>query len=124
MAESTRSATGRTCKRGEAPSGLGMEKPRPKRHPRAHLHARTPSAIAGPSAVLLDDVAMESAYGISRFTWRAWRNSGRGPAVVKLGRLIRYRRADAEKWVAENVVEARDLAASRKATTTDKAAAR
>ena len=31
-----------------------------------------------------------------------WRRQGRGPAFIKVGRFIRYRRADVDAWLAAN----------------------
>ena len=36
--------------------------------------------------------------GVSRFTLRAWRQQGRGPAFLKLGRAVRYRPADLDAY--------------------------
>ena len=36
---------------------------------------------------------------VSPATLKLWRMNGRGPAFVKLGRLVRYRRADVEQWI-------------------------
>jgi hypothetical protein len=33
-------------------------------------------------------------------TLETWRKKGRGPACVRLGRAVRYRRRDVESWVA------------------------
>jgi predicted DNA-binding transcriptional regulator AlpA len=33
-----------------------------------------------------------------------WRTQGRGPAYVKLGQLVRYRRSDVEIWLKSRVV--------------------
>jgi excisionase family DNA binding protein len=34
-------------------------------------------------------------------TLEHWRLEGRGPAFCKIGRQVRYRRADVESWLAE-----------------------
>ena len=34
-----------------------------------------------------------------------WAVSGRGPQFVKVGRLVRYRMADLEKWLSEHTVK-------------------
>ncbi len=33
---------------------------------------------------------------------RKWRNEGRGPAFIKVGRLVRYRLADLEFYLEQN----------------------
>ena len=35
-------------------------------------------------------------------TVRAWRHYGTGPKGVRLGRHVRYRRADVDRWVDQN----------------------
>jgi hypothetical protein len=37
---------------------------------------------------------------ISPNTARQWRTLGRGPAWIKVGRSVRYRRSDVEDWLA------------------------
>ena len=38
-------------------------------------------------------------------TLRQWRSRGLGPTYVKLGMSIRYRRADLERFIADNVIQ-------------------
>lgn len=38
-------------------------------------------------------------------TLRQWRSRGLGPSYVKLGMSIRYRRADLERFIAENTIQ-------------------
>lgn len=59
--------------------------------------------------VLTNDEAAEY-LGIAANTLEQWRCSGRhGIPYVKIGKkLIRYRLADLEKWLAENCVGASD----------------
>jgi predicted DNA-binding transcriptional regulator AlpA len=40
--------------------------------------------------------------GLKVATLRAWRNQGRGPAYVRLGRAIRYLVTDIEDFLSEN----------------------
>lgn len=40
--------------------------------------------------------------GVSRRTVEEWRYHGRGPVGHRVGRFVRYRRADVERWLAEN----------------------
>jgi len=39
---------------------------------------------------------------VSRSTLQAWRYRGRGPRYIKIGRLIRYRNADVDAFLAVN----------------------
>lgn len=41
--------------------------------------------------------------GIPEKTLADWRSRGIGPAFIKVGRHIRYRPADIEKWLASRV---------------------
>ena len=58
--------------------------------------------------------------GLRVATLRAWRNQGRGPAYVRLGRAIRYLTTDIEDFLRSNRHSPRTAAV---ATTTDKQAA-
>jgi predicted DNA-binding transcriptional regulator AlpA len=49
----------------------------------------------------LDTQAVAAKTGIPIGTLRFWRHSGRGPASFALGRKIVYRRAEVERWIAE-----------------------
>jgi excisionase family DNA binding protein len=40
--------------------------------------------------------------GLKVATLRAWRNQGRGPAYVRLGRAVRYLTADIEEFLTSN----------------------
>jgi len=40
-------------------------------------------------------------YGFSPASIRQWRYRGTGPASVRLGARIRYRRTDIDAWIAE-----------------------
>jgi len=50
---------------------------------------------------LLDELETASLLNVSRNTLRNWRCLGRGPQYVRLGdsRMIRYRRADIERYI-------------------------
>jgi len=45
----------------------------------------------------------EGAYiaGVSTGTFANWRVQGKGPAFIKYGKSIRYRRADVLQWIAD-----------------------
>jgi excisionase family DNA binding protein len=38
---------------------------------------------------------------VSVHTLRAWRREGVGPPWIKVGRAIRYRRSDVERWLEQ-----------------------
>jgi excisionase family DNA binding protein len=42
--------------------------------------------------------------GIAEQTLAVWASTGRGPAFVKIGRLVRYRRSDLDEWLREHTV--------------------
>jgi predicted DNA-binding transcriptional regulator AlpA len=44
--------------------------------------------------------------GIPIGTLANWRYQGRGPALVKVGRHVRYRRSDVAGWIEERIVTA------------------
>lgn len=54
---------------------------------------------------LLSVEELEQRSGASRYTWRAWIAQGRIP-VVRLGRLVKVKEEDYDKFVAENRREA------------------
>lgn len=61
---------------------------------------------------LLTEVKAADLLSISIRTLQAWRSKGCGPAFVRLGRAIRYRRSDLFAWAAKNtVVPQREAAA-------------
>jgi predicted DNA-binding transcriptional regulator AlpA len=49
---------------------------------------------------LLDDHDLEQITGRARSTWQKSRLTGEGPPFIRLGRLVRYRRGDFERWLA------------------------
>jgi Helix-turn-helix domain len=58
-----------------------------------------------PTSDLLDEAAAAGYLGdIPAATLRQWRYLGRGPAFVHVGRHIRYRRHDLDRWLAEQTV--------------------
>lgn len=52
---------------------------------------------------LLSEQDLSSLLGVDLRTLAVWRSQKRGPAVVKLGRGVFYRRADVDAWIAQNV---------------------
>lgn len=51
---------------------------------------------------LIDEGALATHLGVSRSTLQSWRYSGRGPRFIKLGRMVRYRVADVDAYLAAN----------------------
>ncbi len=62
--------------------------------------------------VLLDNEGAAEFLGVSPTTLPRWRWSGVGPAYLKVGRAIRYRRSDLEAWLAGRCVATRDQSVS------------
>jgi predicted DNA-binding transcriptional regulator AlpA len=55
---------------------------------------------------LVSDLETAGLLGVSRGTLANWRcQRTQGPAFVKVGRLVRYRLADVEAWLARNTVD-------------------
>lgn len=52
----------------------------------------------------LDEKALCQWLGISAATAQAWRSQSKGPAYFKIGRGVRYNRADVEAWVNDQRV--------------------
>lgn len=47
-------------------------------------------------------------------TLAAWRTQGRGPAYVKIGRRVFYRRSDVAAWLASRRVEPKSFSERRR----------
>ncbi len=58
--------------------------------------------IAAESSDLVDEVGLAGRLKVARSTLQNWRYTGRGPRWIKLGRLIRYRVADVDAFLAAN----------------------
>lgn len=53
----------------------------------------------------IDDTAGTAAYlNAPERTLEDWRYRGDGPPFVRMGRRIRYRRADVDAWLVKNTV--------------------
>ncbi len=59
--------------------------------------AQSPSAVA--DAALLNETQAAQLLGITIRALQGWRLRGDGPLYVKLGRLVRYRRSEIERWL-------------------------
>jgi predicted DNA-binding transcriptional regulator AlpA len=71
----------------------------------ASSFAANPAALLVPPSPttiepLLDDHELERITGRARSTWQKARLTGDGPPFIRLGRLVRYRRCDVERWLA------------------------
>lgn len=53
---------------------------------------------------LLGETHAAQFLNLSTRTLQAWRLASRGPAFVKAGRAVRYRRRDLLAWINENTV--------------------
>jgi DNA-binding transcriptional MerR regulator len=53
---------------------------------------------------LLAEVYAAELLGLSSRTLQAWRTKGTGPAFVRAGRAVRYRRRDLIAWMDANTV--------------------
>ena len=63
-------------------------------------------------AVLLDNDGAAEVLGVSPKTLPRWRWAGTGPAFLRVGRAIRYRRSDLEAWLDGRFVATKDQALS------------
>jgi excisionase family DNA binding protein len=54
---------------------------------------------------VLTDVDVAERLGVSRFTVRSWRLKGVGPRFLKMGRAVRYRSEDVDKYERQALVE-------------------
>jgi excisionase family DNA binding protein len=48
---------------------------------------------------LLDTKALAEYLGVAVSTLRQYRLDGKGPAYIKIGHLVRYRKSDIEEWL-------------------------
>lgn len=53
---------------------------------------------------LIDERQLCADLGISSVTATKWRARAEGPPFIKVGRLVRYRRADVDAWLASRTV--------------------
>lgn len=59
---------------------------------------------------LLTPPALASELGVTAERLKAWRYEGKGPAYVKVGRFVRYRRRDVDAWLSANAVKPQSAA--------------
>lgn len=53
---------------------------------------------------ILDEHEVAELLSVKPQTLATWRMKGIGPRYAKVGRLVRYRLADLERWMEENTV--------------------
>jgi predicted DNA-binding transcriptional regulator AlpA len=62
--------------------------------------------------LLITDVQAAALAGIARSTWHVLRSAGKiGPPAIRLGRAVRYRRADVEAWITAGCPDSQTWAA-------------
>jgi predicted DNA-binding transcriptional regulator AlpA len=69
----------------------------------------TKRAIESP--LLVPDIEAARMAGVSRATWHRLRAGGKLPATVKLGRAVRWRRAEIVAWIEAGCPDSRTWAA-------------
>jgi excisionase family DNA binding protein len=67
------------------------------------LERRSAASDARASVELMTVQDVARYLGVPVGTLRNWRVTGDGPPAARIGRHVRYRRADVESWVAERV---------------------
>ena len=50
---------------------------------------------------LLNKYDLHEWLGVKLSTLREWRQTGKGPKYIKLNRLVRYKKADVDRWIDE-----------------------
>jgi excisionase family DNA binding protein len=72
------------------------------RHPLADVDGQPPPLKSMPPATTKDALLtandLAAHLGCSRRTLRRWRHEGRIPRAIRVGRLVRWRRADVDRW--------------------------
>lgn len=58
----------------------------------------------GDPEALLTEIEASDVLSLSSRTLQAWRVQSTGPAFIRAGRAIRYRRRDLMQWIAEQTV--------------------
>jgi predicted DNA-binding transcriptional regulator AlpA len=77
--------------------------------PQACVPAPQPedAASGGEITALWDERETARLIHVSAAALRKWRREGTGPTYIRAGRLIRYRKADVETWLAAHAVESK-----------------
>lgn len=66
--------------------------------------------VAADCREVMDEFALAEFLGLTVATLRKWRWLRSGPKFVKVGRLIRYRKADIDAWLDQQTVTTREVA--------------
>jgi predicted DNA-binding transcriptional regulator AlpA len=75
--------------------------PEEQRHPG---DARVRATITAQESPFIDEKRLCADLGISSVTATKWRANAAGPPFIKVGRLVRYRRADVEAWLLSRTI--------------------
>jgi predicted DNA-binding transcriptional regulator AlpA len=66
--------------------------------------SQTRPAAVDPDELIPNDEAARI-LGVKPATTTMWRHENRGPAYLKVGRLVYYRRADISRWLAAQLCD-------------------
>lgn len=53
------------------------------------------------NAILLNTTEAAEVLRVAAITLHRWRNLGKGPPYIEMGRKVYYRRADLDRWIEE-----------------------
>ena len=53
------------------------------------------------TAILLTTAEAAEVLRLAPITLHRWRNAGKGPPYIEMGRKVYYRRVDLERWIEE-----------------------
>lgn len=56
------------------------------------------------SSELMDTKELAELLGLNEMTLYNWRREGKGPPYIRVGRRIRYKRADVDEWLQKERV--------------------
>jgi predicted DNA-binding transcriptional regulator AlpA len=84
-------------------TGALDQRPAASQH-RPQEHASSATLALATSSPLIDEKQLCAELGISSVTATKWRAKAAGPPFIKVGRLVRYRRADVDAWLASRTV--------------------
>ncbi len=71
------------------------------------------SAVAEPTESLIRPTDLAELLGVPVATLANWRCAGKGPPFLKVGRYVRYRPRDVERWIAARVTTPEIVTATR-----------
>ena len=77
-------------------------------HRNSNSQTETPAAVAAPEPLLIHDTEAARLAGIARSTLHALRAAGKwGPIPIRLGRALRFKRAEVVAWIEAGCPDAR-----------------